>query len=768
MVNDDPVQLLILAEHVRKAGLEPRPFSGAEAALVAMSIAATPALIVTDLHMPGLDGWRFCRLLRSPQYAALNQVPILVVSATYSGAEATRIATDLGAEAFLSSPVDGARFSEQVRAIMQGERVRNPLRILIVDVSAPFCDSLKQAFTAHGYEVQTALTSQAAVKAFGEAAYDVAVLNDHLPDGRGHLLLETFHAERPDCVCLMITSDLGTELALGWMKQGAAACLHKPFHPDYLIELCARARRERMLLRVQDLVELRTRELRQSESNYSALLEATGTGFLVLDRNGCVVDANSEYVRLSGHRERCEIIGRSVGEWTSEHEKQKSAAALAKCIQDGSIQSLLLDYVDGAGRITPVEISATFKGVGDAARIIAFCRDITERNRTMNALRESEERYRSILQASPDDITITDRNGCIVMVSPVAFTLFGGARTEEFMGRPVTDFIVPEDRARALAKIALKRQGINTGPEEYRGLRRDGGTFDIEVNSEFIRDAAGAPTGMVVIVRDITERKRHETEMVAMLEKQREISEMKSRFISTTSHEFRTPIAAAMMAGELLANHFDHFAPAKRMELLARVNSSLRRMTGMLDEVLLLNRLEQNRIEVKLAPVDFRLFLADLVEEVRLGDRDEHRFNLDMFGDASRFLADSDLLHHILSNLLSNAVRYSPNGTLIAVRLEADATQVQVTIVDQGIGIPLCDQERIFEPFERGSNVGQIKGTGLGLNIVKRMTERLAGRISFESVAGGGTRFILIFPHAAMPAAAEDLPALRPQANSHH
>jgi diguanylate cyclase (GGDEF)-like protein/PAS domain S-box-containing protein len=128
------------------------------------------------------------------------------------------------------------------------------------------------------------------------------------------------------------------------------------------------------------------------------------------------------------------------------------------------------------------------------------------------ALRRSEGLYRSIIHASPDNITITDAEGRIILASPVSLSMFRATKEEEFLGHSLLDFIVPEDRAQALSQIALKRQGIVTGLSEYRGLRVDGSTFDIGVNSEFIRDAEGSPTGMVVISRDITGRKHEEGE----------------------------------------------------------------------------------------------------------------------------------------------------------------------------------------------------------------------------------------------------------------
>ena len=247
VVNDDATQLKLLSGLLRKSGVEPCVFTRAEAALTALTSgnAAKPSLIVTDMHMPGIDGWQFCRLLRSPDYATLNQVPILVVSSTFSSDQSSRTASDLGAEAFLSCPVDGKLFCEQVRAILNGEQVRCPLRVLIADDSGEFSKVLKKAFTNHGYQVEMALTAKAASEVFAKTAYDVAVIDYHLPDGFGDDLLEEFRALRPDCVCLMVTGDTGPELALNWMKKGAAAYLQKPFEADYLIELCGRARRER-------------------------------------------------------------------------------------------------------------------------------------------------------------------------------------------------------------------------------------------------------------------------------------------------------------------------------------------------------------------------------------------------------------------------------------------------------------------------------------------------------------------------------------------
>ena len=157
-----------------------------------------------------------------------------------------------------------------------------------------------------------------------------------------------------------------------------------------------------------------------------------------------------------------------------------------------------------------IQLSSANASLGEANAELG--RQVAQQKLVEEALRRSEGLYRSIIHASPDDITITDAEGYIRLVSPVALAMFGATVEEEFIGRSVLEFIVAEDRARALSQMALRRDGAATGPTEYRAQRIDGSTFDIEVNSEFIRNAEGSPTGMVVIVRDITDRKHAESE----------------------------------------------------------------------------------------------------------------------------------------------------------------------------------------------------------------------------------------------------------------
>jgi PAS domain S-box-containing protein len=250
----------------------------------------------------------------------------------------------------------------------------------------------------------------------------------------------------------------------------------------------------------------------------------------------------------------------------------------------------------------------------------------------------------------------------------------------------------------------------------------------------------------VVFVRDIAARKRLEAETAGMLKREREVSEMKTRFLSVASHEFRTPMSVVMGSLELLRTFHDRLTGPKRDELFNRITDAMQRMNGMLEEVLTLSRADSGRQKAELGTLNLEEFVRVMVDELRLADHEAHPLEVTVEGDVTRFVTDQAALRHIVSNLVSNALRYSPAGEPVTIRVRAEAWRVLLDVEDRGIGIPEADRGRVFEAFERGSNVGPIKGTGLGLNIVKRMAELLGGNVSVDSAPGRGSRFTVELP----------------------
>jgi PAS domain S-box-containing protein len=407
LVNDDAAQLDVLSALVHEAGLETRMFTAAEAALAAMSVPAgmaggdssvLPALIITDIYMPGIDGWRFCRLLRSPEYAAFNDVPIVVVSAIYSGEETDRIALDVGADAFIPCPLDGESFVEQIRAILKGKRSQIGLRVLIVEDNEALADLLEEAFTVNGYKADTAPSVRAAAEAFEKSAYDVVTLDYHLPDGTGDRLLEAFHAQRPDCVCIMMTTDSEPELALDWVKRGAAAYVHKPFQSDYLIELCARARRERALLRVQDVLEVRTRELRESEAGFKSVVHNSADLMITTNQKGVATYVSPQCVDVPG-LPADKLVGLTMIEILRPDDPTRFCQSWQTLMQVGSIRDQEYRISDGEGNVRWVSHSAQLVKIdGRVVGTQNTIRDTTERKRVEEQLRQNLEEKEVLLR----------------------------------------------------------------------------------------------------------------------------------------------------------------------------------------------------------------------------------------------------------------------------------------------------------------------------------------------------------------------------------
>lgn len=280
VVNDDPTQLRLLAAILAKEGLEVRCAAGAAEALALMEQEGPPDLLVTDLHMPGIDGWRFCRLLRSAEYPAYRHVPLLVVSATFAGVDAQEITRDLGADAFLSMPCSAAELKGVVRSLLTGQTPTICPRVLIVEDSPTLARLLERTFQESGYQTQVALTGAEGRRLFADFTPELIILDYHLPDVSGDQLLQEFTAGTTFPAVIMITTDADPTLAMHFLSRGADGYLRKPFDPRYLVELSFKVRRERALLRVEDILEARTRELqesqarlRQSEEKYRLLVE---------------------------------------------------------------------------------------------------------------------------------------------------------------------------------------------------------------------------------------------------------------------------------------------------------------------------------------------------------------------------------------------------------------------------------------------------------------------------------------------------------------
>jgi PAS domain S-box-containing protein len=317
----------------------------------------------------------------------------------------------------------------------------------------------------------------------------------------------------------------------------------------------------------------------------------------------------------------------------------------------------------------------------------------------------------------------------------------------ELLGQPFNS-VLPDEAAYRKFREEARATLLQTGSysREMQVRRADGGLFWVEMGGSCVRPH-DPDTGVIWTYLDITGRKQSEDEMREALEQQKALNELRSRFVAMTSHEFRTPLAAIMSAEELLRHYGDRLAQAEREEILDGISAGVQRMSRMMDRVLLLGQADAGMLEFQPQRIRLAPLCRQFVEEARAqqpNGRSDVKLSIDDAAGEGSY--DEKLLRHIFSNLLSNALKYSPGGGEVhfKVRREEDGTVFEVA--DQGIGIPPDEVGHLFESFHRASNVGAIQGTGLGLAIVKNAVDMHGGRIEVRSKLGEGTTFRVSLP----------------------
>ncbi|MBF2066980.1 MAG: response regulator [Calothrix sp. C42_A2020_038] len=232
----------------------------------------------------------------------------------------------------------------------------------------------------------------------------------------------------------------------------------------------------------------------------------------------------------------------------------------------------------------------------------------------------------------------------------------------------------------------------------------------------------------------------------ASLVKEKQLNEFKSQFIATVSHEYRTPLASILAAASTLKQHSDKLDILKQQRFLEMIEQKARHMSKLVDDMLLLNQIQLNKTTFKPVPLNLIHFFDDLLEQQRLVVGDTHELILKVTGNCRSFWGDKNLLLQIFTNLVSNAIKYSPDGGNITIHLLDKEAEIIFQVMDEGIGIPTKELDNLFQSFNRASNVDTIPGTGLGLVIAKACVELHGGKITLESLVGKGTLVTVSLP----------------------
>lgn len=519
-------------------------------------------------------------------------------------------------------------------------------------------------------------------------------------------------------------------------------------------------------------------------------------GVVVIDRKGTVLFVNAAMKNLFGF-EDSEMLGQNVRmlmpePYHSQHDNYiRNYQRTGERHIMGGGREVVAKRKDGS--MFPIFLGVNELEADGEKVFLGVIHDISGRKLAETAYREADNKLRAILQTAVEGMIIMDQRGRIDLMNPAALRLFGYEEGELF-GKNIK-VLMPEpdhsyhDTYLQRYKETGRRNIIGKG-REVMGKRNDGTVFpfSLAVSEVELRDKVM----YVGLIHDLTDvklaqrkleevninlerkvemrtkeleeinehlrafnerlgteikrRKEAEESALAALEKEKQLNEMKSRFVSMASHEFRTPLSGILTSVSLLARYTGLEHADKREKHISTIKSSVRNLTGILNDFLSLDKLESGKVSVNIQKFAFQPMMEEFEAEMMNNCKPGQYITVTNDGNVDVIQADRHLLKNILINLVSNGLKYSSDGQEVKVNLSRRDYDLVIAVTDKGIGIPEKDQEHMFERLFRASNVTNVQGTGLGLNIVKKYIDLHNGSITFTSREGEGTTFTATIP----------------------
>jgi PAS domain S-box-containing protein len=506
------------------------------------------------------------------------------------------------------------------------------------------------------------------------------------------------------------------------------------------------------------------KRLKDSEEKFRRLFEQSRDAIMFITPGGTVAYANPAAYALFGHDpgKKDPWGDRPMKQaFASKRERQHLAKALR---EHGFIRGAEVELCRADG--TRIEALITAMVIldrrGKPVGYESIIRDISDRKRTERRMRLLER----AVEASGNVILISDATHPdfpLVYVNP-AFERMTGYTAEEAIGQDGF-FLLSADQKTSENTREELRQALGEAAERrivLRNQRKDGRPFWNELSFAPVYDDDGQIINYVGIQTDVTEIKEAEEALKKALAREKELSEIQARFVSMASHEFRTPMATILSSAELVERFRHRWNDEQTLKHLRRIQSSVQSMTKLLENVLLIGKAEAGRLFFCAEEMDLTQFSRELVEEIWIGLGEQRRIKVTLPQQALMAQADSELIRSLLSNLLTNAAKYSSSNSLVSFSLKKEGERAIFCIEDEGIGIPEADLQHVASPFHRAANAETIPGTGLGLSIAHRAVDLHGGTLRIYSTEGEGTRVVVTLPlHVNRPAKAVALTSVK-------
>ena len=515
---------------------------------------------------------------------------------------------------------------------------------------------------------------------------------------------------------------------------------------------------------LEQRVEERTRQLRESEERIRSIVETAVDGIITINRRGVIDSFNAAAGKIFGYPAK-QMIGKNVSMLMPEPHAGRHDGYLSHYLETGEAKIIGIGREVQAlrenGEVFPMSLAVSEFRLGETSVFTGIVRDLSELKQAQDELRISEDRLSKSQTFA--NVGTFDRNieTGELHWSERAPTMFGfepGEQTTTFERFAAT--IHPDDRAwEAAAKKACIEEGARYDVE-YRVIWPDGSVHWINSRADAVRDADGKPVRFVGMLRDITARKKAEEALQTAVDTANRANLAKSAFLSSMSHELRTPLNAVLGFGQMLEGNSSEPLTESQRFCVDHITSGGRHLLELINDVLELAQIEAGKINVSLTDVSVMSILDDCLPMVE-GMAEQRGIEIvgprhELARDIVR--ADAMRLRQILLNLLSNAVKYNRDGGAVTIELDDSAgDMLRIGIADTGMGIASNRQGELFQPFSRlGVENSKIEGTGIGLTVTKQLVELMGGDIGFESTFGKGSTFWIELPLADKDAIVDD------------
>jgi PAS domain S-box-containing protein len=513
---------------------------------------------------------------------------------------------------------------------------------------------------------------------------------------------------------------------------------------------------QHLLAFTEDITQEKLAEeaLQQSEEKFRQLAENIQEVFFLLSADGQqVLYVSPAYERVWGMP--CQSYYDNPEAWLERiHPEDYDRVALAFQQQNQNHAVYNEEYriirPDGSLRWIWARTYFLFDEAGQPYRIAGIAEDVTERKQSEEALRQSEARFQKLSSNVP--VMLYQYVRSVDGVEAVTFASQGCQTLYEVTPEAVQQdtnllwrMVFPEDVPALTSDLRASAETLEPLVAEFRIKTPSGRVKWLRgiARPERLADGSILWDGIVL---DVSDRKQAEEEILKALVREKELNELKSNFVSLVSHEFRTPLATILSSTELLQKYGYQWTEERKQIQFERIIAGVDRMTQLLNDVLVISKAESGKLRCNPVRLNIVEFCRGVVRELITNLDAGNRIQFIQQGNCNQVSVDAQLLSHILTNLISNAVKYSSPQSMVNVELFCQDDEVILQVHDSGIGIPGYDQDKLFDSFHRGANVGTIPGTGLGLAIVKQCVELHQGKIEVQSQLGQGTRFTVTLP----------------------